>query len=138
MHGARRAVALGMAVGALALAGPAGAAHRDAAAPYIEKPGVVRDFSGVTVARFTATIWCGKWKGVAVFHVGKGGQGVFDKKTFICDRATHTTVHFSLNVSELQRYGHGTYQYTLRVGRHNDKGQVTHYTDSSSHLFTYS
>ena len=87
---------------------------------------------------FTATVWCGKWKGIAVFHVGKGGQGVFDKTTFICDRATHTTVHFSLNVSELQRYGHGTYQYSLRVGRHNDKGQVTRYTDSFTHLFTYS
>ena len=47
-------------------------------------------------------------------------------------------MHFSLNVSELQRYGHGTYQYSLRVGRHNDKGQVTRYTDAFTHLFTYS
>jgi hypothetical protein len=138
MHSTRRAVALAVALGALAMAGPAAASRSDAAAPYIEKPGVVRDFSRGTVATFTATVWCGKWKGIAVFHVGKGGQGVFDKTTFICDRATHTTVHFSLNVSELERYGHGTYQYSLRVGRHNDKGQVTHYTDSFTHLFTYS
>ena len=138
MHTTRRAVALAVALGALAMAGPAAAGSSGAAAPYIEKPGVERDFSRGTVATFTATVWCGKWKGIAVFHVGKGGQGVFDKTTFICDRATHTTVHFSLNVSELERYGHGTYQYWLRVGRHNDKGQVTRYTDSFTHLFTYS
>jgi hypothetical protein len=138
MRAGGRAVAVAIAAGALALAAPAGAQRTDAAAPYIEKPGVTRDFSGVTVARFAARIWCGKWKGIAVFHVGKGGQGVFDKTTFICDNATHTTVHFTLNVSELRRYGHGTYQYSLRVGRHNDKGQVTRYTDSFSHLFTYS
>jgi hypothetical protein len=138
MQVGRRAIALAVALGALALAGPAGAQRTDAAAPYIEKPGVVRDFSGVTVAKFTAKIWCGKFKGVAVFHVGKGGQGVFDKTTFICDNATHTTVHFSLHVSELEKYGHGTYQYSLRVGRHNDKGQVTRYTDAFTHLFTYS
>jgi hypothetical protein len=137
MHSTRRAVALAVALGALAMAGPAAASGSDAAAPYIEKPGVVRDFSRGTVATFTATVWCGMWKGIAVFHVGKGGQGVFDKTTFICDRATHTKVHFSLNVSELAKYGHGTYQYSLRVGRHNDKGQVTHYTDSFTHLFTY-
>ena len=101
MHVGRRAIALAVALAALALAGPAGAHRTDAAAPYIEKPGVVRDFSGVTVARFTAKVWCGKWKGIAVFHVGKGGQGVFDKTTFICDNAKSTTVHFSLNVSEL-------------------------------------
>jgi hypothetical protein len=134
----RRAVALAVVAGALALVGPAAAQRTDAAAPYIEKPGVTRDFSGVTVARFAARIWCGKYKGIAVFHVGKGGQGVFDKTTFICDNAKFTTVHFTLNVSELQRYGHGTYQYSLRVGRHNDKGQVTRYTDSITHLFTYS
>jgi len=138
MHIRRSAAALAVAFGALALAGPAGAHRTDAAAPYIEKPGVVRDFSGGTVARFTATIWCGKFKGIAVFHVGKGGQGVFDKSTFICDSATHTTVHFTLSVAELAKYGHGTYQYSLRVGRHNDKGQVTRYTDAFSHLFTYS
>ena len=138
MHAARRVAALAVALGTLALAGPACAHPSDAAAPYIEKPGVVRDFSGVTVARFSAKVWCGKYKGVAVFHVGKGGQGVFDKTTFICDTAKSTTVHFSLNVSELVRYGHGTYQYSLRVGRHNDKGQVTRYTDAFTHLFTYS
>jgi hypothetical protein len=138
MHATRRAVALVVAIGALALTGSAVAAGTDAAAPYIEKPGVTRDFSGVTVARFSATIWCGKFKGIAIFHVGKGGVGIFDKSTFICDRATHTTVHFSLNVSELQKYGHGTYSYSLRVARHNDKGQPTRFTDSSTHLFTYS
>jgi hypothetical protein len=138
MHRTRRTVALAVALGALALAGPAAASSSDAAAPYIEKPGVQRDFSQGTVARFTATIWCGKYKGIAVFHVGKGGTGVFDKTTFICDSATHTTVHFVLSVAELQKYGHGTYQYSLRVGRHNDKGQVTRYTDSFTHLFTYS
>jgi hypothetical protein len=138
MRAGRRAAAIAVAAGALALGGPAGAQRTDAAAPYIEKPGVTRDFSGVTVARFAARVWCGKWKGIAVFHDGKGGQGVFDKRTFICDNATHTTVHFTLNVSELRRYGAGTYQYSLRVGRHNDKGQVTRYTDSFSHLFTYS
>lgn len=138
MHVGRKALALAVAVAALALAGPAGAHRTDAAAPYIEKPGVVRDFSGVTVAKFTAKVWCGKWKGIAVFHVGKGGQGVFDKTTFICDNAKSTVVHFSLNVSELVKYGHGTYEYSLRVGRHNDKGQVTRYTDAYTHLFTYS
>ena len=138
MHAGRRAVALAVALGALALAGPAGAHRTDAAAPYIEKPGVTRDFSGVTVARFSDRIWCGKYKGIAVFHVGKSGQGVFDKTSFICDSAKATTVHFSLNVSELVRYGHGVYQYSLRVGRHNDKGQVTRYTDAFTHLFTYS
>jgi hypothetical protein len=138
MQVGRRATALAVALGTLALASPAGAHRTDAAAPYIEKPGVTRDFSGVTVARFAARIWCGKFKGIAVFHVGKGGQGVFDKTTFICDNATHTTVHFTLNVSELKRFGHGTYQYSLRVGRHNDKGQVTRYTDAFTHLFTYS
>jgi hypothetical protein len=138
MHVTRRAVALAVALGALALGGSAVAQPKDAAAPYIEKPGVTRDFSAGTVARFSANIFCGKWKGVAVFHVGKGGQGVFDKSTFICDSATHTTVHFVLSVAELAKFGHGTYEYTLRVGRHNDKGQVTRFTDSYSHLFTYS
>jgi hypothetical protein len=137
VHVGRRAAALATVLGTLALAGPAGAQRSDAAAPYIEKPGVTRDFSGVTVARFSAKIWCGRYKGIAVFHVGKSGQGVFDKTTFICDNSTHTTVHFTLNVLELRRYGRGTYQYSLRVGRHNDKGQVTRYTDAFTHLFTY-
>jgi hypothetical protein len=47
-------------------------------------------------------------------------------------------VHFVLSVSELAKYGHGTYQYSLRVGRHDAQGNVTRYTDSFSHLFTYS
>ena len=141
MHVTRRAVALVLAVGALMAAGPAAAtpsARSDAAAPYIEKPGVTRDFSAGTVARFSANIYCGKWKGIAVFHVGKGGQGVFDKTTLICNTAKRTTVHFVLSVSELQRYGYGTYEYSLRVGRHDADNKVTRYTDSFNHLFTYS
>ncbi|HEY1480866.1 MAG TPA: hypothetical protein VGF46_12585 [Gaiellales bacterium] len=138
MYVTRRALALAVALAALALAGPAAAHPSDAAAPYIEKPGVTRDFSAGTVAKFSANIYCGKWKGVAVFHVGKAGVGVFDKRTFICDSAKRTTVHFVLSVAELEKYGHGTYEYSLRVGRHNDKGEVTRYTDAFSHLFTYS
>jgi hypothetical protein len=138
MHVTRRAVALAVALGTLAISGSAAAQTDNAAAPYIEKPGVTRDFSAGTVARFSANIFCGKWKGVAVFHVGKGGQGVFDKTTFICDTATHTTVHFVLSVAELAKYGHGTYQYSLRVGRHDASGNITRYTDSYTHLFTYS
>ena len=138
MHVTRRAIALAVALGALALGGSAVAGTDNAAAPYIEKPGVTRDFSAGTVARFSANIFCGKWKGVAVFHVGKGGQGVFDKTTFICDTASHTTVHFVLSVAELAKYGHGTYSYSLRVGRHDAAGHITRYTDSFTHLFTYS
>ncbi len=138
MHVTRRAIALAVALGALAISGSATAGIDGAAAPYIEKPGVTRDFSAGTVARFSANIYCGKWKGVAVFHVGKGGQGVFDKTTFICDTASHTTVHFVLSVAELAKYGHGTYSYSLRVGRHDASGHITRYTDSFTHLFTYS
>jgi hypothetical protein len=131
MHVTRRAIALAVALGALAMGGSAVAGTDNAAAPYIEKPGVTRDFSAGTVARFSANIYCGKWKGVAVFHVGKGGQGVFDK-------TTHTTVHFVLSAAELAKYGHGVYSYSLRVGRHDASGNITRYTDSSTHLFTYS
>jgi hypothetical protein len=138
MHVTRRAIALALTLGAIAVVAPAGAQAASPAAPYIEKPGVTRDFSAGTVARFSANIFCGKWKGVAVFHVGKGGQGVFDKSTFICASATHTTVHFVLSVSELEKYGHGVYQYSLRVGRHDASGNITRYTDAYTHLFTYS
>jgi hypothetical protein len=136
-----RALAVALAVCAAASAagaGAAGARTSSAAAPYILKPGVTRDFSAGTVARFSANIYCGKWKGIAVFHVGKGGQPVFDKTTLICNSATHTTVHFVLSVTELRRFGFGTYEYSLRVGRRDASGHLTHYTDSYSHLFTYS
>jgi hypothetical protein len=110
------------------------ASTQGAAAPYILEPGVRESFragSGI----FTARIFCGDWRAIVEFTAGIRGQRVFTRTIYVCERPTRATVRFVIRPRNLQE--NGRYQYRLKVGRHDNSGRVTRWTDSLIGHFRY-
>ena len=131
----RHVFALLAAVTSLLLAVPAAAPARPPApaAPYIAKPGVKEQFKG-PIATFTATIWCGSWQAIVQFTAGTRGAQVYRKTVYVCESSSKADVRFTLASRQLAE--DGLYQYRLKVGRHDESGRVTKWTDSVVGDFT--
>ncbi len=107
-----------------------------AARPYILRPGGVKETYRNGFGIFTADIICGRWSTIVQFTAGTGGQRVFTKTIYVCESSTRASVRFTLKPAQLAE--DGNYQFRLKVGRHNNNGDVTRWTDSIVGSFTKS